>query len=226
MESNNLNELSGAELLKMFLNSPNEFMQNEGGYYLMNKYLEGMPIITIVPFLQNRDPRVRLEAIGIVSELGEDNCYALLDNIIPLLNDNNGIKYFALEGIVLGSINDRIDELKKVLVEFNSDDEYIRNSALFLISNCGKTKIHSFIDSQSNKEKSDHLEGLKLLIDDNISDEKIFELLISDNPTLQLYAGILVKKCHHRYPKLYKFGIKHSSHEVQSFLRYIKSLLK
>lgn len=206
MANNKMASILGENLLNELLFDPVEFTDSRfKGYDLLNEYLKGFDIETLIPALLKDDQLIFRIAISIASELSQENCSVLLPYLIPILNIEEDPLYidYLLNAIFKGTYNDNHREFSYLLNQLNSQSCEVQSSTMHLISVANNSQIiESFLHLKKKQDKNDLVEGLSYLIKTKELDKiSINKLLNSQKTVLQLFGAIIAKKLFCKYPE-------------------------
>ena len=190
-------------------------------YELLQAYLGGYPIETLIPLLESNNENTLEEAIWIVSELSCKASY-LLEYIIPLVHHSNfKINYFAMDSILLGTLE--IENCKNfvyVIKELDNADESIRTHAMNLICSAENIQLKASVNylSETTSTSKTHIEGLSNLLGcGSMLEIEILFMLDSNNPLTRKYGVMIVFKLQKKYPKLINYVLGISDTDIEEF---------
>lgn len=166
----------GDRLIKDLQNAPERFIKNGQGIGLLNELYHGFPKEKLIPLLCSDNLSVCREALAVIDELGTGGA-DLLDNIIPLLNSEDGETACLAAEIVLNCGN--IDEY---LAVFNS-----RNCAASAILHMSEKYLCWVRKYFEENGESSHVQGISALL----GEISVGEITESGDPILQKYKAIM-----------------------------------
>ncbi len=219
----------GRSLFLELNNNPKDFREQGKEYDLLQEYYNGYPLKSLFILLNSNDNNILKVAIWIASELGSKNCNLLIDSILPIMNHNDlGIKYFAMECILLGTDISNHDKFAFLIKELDDKESYIRLSAMILISKASSAQIqasltHPILKSLANYKL--HQKGINLLIEvESVHSSEIISMLNSFEPLIQRYAAIAARLKKNQDSEIIGHLLMNSNKDIKEFGEYIKEV--
>jgi hypothetical protein len=200
------------QLISDLLAEPSRF---EEGYKLLQTYLKGAPLETLRPLLRSGDLVIQREAVWVASELGRQ-AFPLLDDVVPLVD--SGDRYLALhamESVTLCATGVRAPAFVHVVAKLEDPDEVLRSLSMFLMSNGEISQLAATVEAGL---RSEHQEGLRLLLDPSASDEAVLAFIHNDEPLSRRYGAIAAARLYEKNPRLIDEVKTMEDAEVGSFL--------
>ena len=194
------------DLLHELFNSPAAFVKSKyKGYNLLNEYLGGLDIETLIPALESENGDINNIAVSIISELNEASCTYLLPYLLPLIDMPDSVyTQYLLTGICKGTVTINCKEFAHIVRQLNSLDYRRVISAMGLISRANKCQLeHSFSLLQQAEPGSALVKGLEILA--NVHDlhhDQIVAMINGKNEIMQYFSGIIAYKLQKTDPEL------------------------
>jgi hypothetical protein len=219
----------GEQLLKELLHDPESFNNNQfKGYELLNEYLSGFDIETLVPVLEADNALIYRIGISICSELNEYNCAVVLPHLLPLLKIEQDPLYlnYLFSAIYSGTYEKNCGEFYHIIRQLNSHDYKVRRSAMHLMAIANSKQLkESLIILNELSDSATLTEGLAYLIKSSeMNKEFVIELIQSDREIIQLFGGIIARKLFDRYPDLIMLSAKSLNNHLSAFSREVIKL--
>ena len=179
-------------LIEDLINDPLRFYKNKQANSLLMEYNRGFPKDSLRPLLRSENQIIKREAIWIVSELGV-NVEDLLDDIIPLLNDDdNYVVAYASEIVALCARN--IEEFIKVFDCLEYPDDAVKRSVMSLIINMSEKQLNWAYDYFKSKKYINHANGIWALLNYKMLTNEQIELMIESKEVVISQYGIMVSE--------------------------------
>jgi len=218
-------ESKGQQLIADLESNPEDFFNNGKSYDLLQEYFAGLNLETLIPLLQSEDLAIQKPVICIVSELATNGCM-LLPYVIPLTKSkDNYIKYYALECILLCATGKYIKEFIHLIKSIDNDEGNIKVLAMNLLANAGDAQLQAGIELvTATKLKSYELHkfGLTNLLNHlSLDQNKILDMLNSNEPLTQQYGAMLAKRKQKDFPKLIAYALTSKNTVVKEFAEFV-----
>ncbi len=113
---------SGQQLLNDLFRDPEKFEKQFKGYELLNEYLGGFDIETLIPVLKSENSLIYRVGISICSELDEQDCAYLLPELLKLLEieKNPLFLHYLFSGIFKGTYNFNSGQFVEIIRKLDS----------------------------------------------------------------------------------------------------------
>lgn len=183
------------KLIEDLKEDPFRFYKNKQSNSLLLEFYRGFPKDSLRPLLRSENQIIKREAIWIVSELGVDG-EVLLDEIIPLLNDDDSyIVAYASEIVALCARN--IDEFIMVFKCLEHPDDSVKHSVINLIINMSDKQLEWAYDYFKSKKDINHSKGILALLNYKFVTNEQIDLMIESKEDVISQYGIIIskKKC-------------------------------
>lgn len=164
----------GERLIRDLENDPDRFAKNGQALGLLDELYKGFPVERLKPLLRSDNSAVRYEAVRVVEELGAEG-EPLLDDILPLLDDENELTAMTAAEIALNAGN-----IGEYLTVFNGR---------FYKAIAGMSERYlEWV--RRNINSSVHERGLAALLNNALTDGELNAMRGSDDEITRKYAKI------------------------------------
>ncbi len=222
-----MENIRGGSLLNELFDNPKKFNKNQfKGYNLLNEYLSGFNVETLIPILESDNELIYRVAISIASELNEYSCSFILPYLIPLLKKEQDPLYlhYLLSAIFKGTYESNHEEFSNIVFQIKSKQLNVQTSAMNLIAIANIDQlIESFSYIKEFSNDTNLIKGLSYLTEENTRlDEKFIKGLIqNNNKIIQLFGGIIAMKFYEKYPDLMVLSSKSLNDTLSKFSKEI-----
>lgn len=210
-----------SDLLHELLNYPAQFVKNKyKGYNLLNEYLGGLDIQTLIPALQSENRDINNIAVSIISELNVDSCTYLLPYLLPLINMPDSVyTQYLLSAISKGTLNNNCNKFAHIIMQLGAPDYRRVISAMNLISIANACQLENSLAAlRQTEQDTGFVAGLELLI--NIKDlhhDDIVNMMKDNNKIIQYFGAIISAKLYDTHPELLNSAYHSSNHLLSKF---------
>lgn len=222
------NYSTGKNLLSELLSHPEEFnADNYKGYDLLNEYLRGMDIETIIPILNSENKLVYRIGISICSELDENQCSVILPYLLHLVGIEDDPLYlnYLFGAIYNGTCKKNCEKFCYIVRHLNSTEYKIISSAMHLMVVANDKQLEASISELDTATELSLIKGLQHLTGIlKLDKDKIVQLIQCDDPIMQLFAGIISAKLYTKYPDLIRTCAVSLNKNLQQFSEEIIEL--
>ncbi|MEL6699347.1 MAG: hypothetical protein AAFP89_24130 [Bacteroidota bacterium] len=211
-------------LLTELLNTPKEFNQNPlSGYNLLNEYLRGFKIESLIPALESRNPQIYRTAISISSELKSEACEILLPYLLELIDIETEPLYlhYIFNAVFKGTYNQKHQAFIHILYHLKSEEPKIQASVMSFLE---LANIHQLQESHKIlREKNDEIylvQGLSYLmeaVNSDLKGEFVRHLITDTHQMIQLFAGVISSKMYDTDSSLIRLSANSSNDTLKAF---------
>ena len=211
----------GERLIQEMLSNPAKFEEQGRAYELLQEYFCGFSLKTLHPLLTHQDKLVQRGAVWIASELGI-KARSLIHDTVPLVYcGDRYIQFYALEVVIVCSVEEDVDEFVHVVRAMQNADEVIRIQAMYLMSNADSSQLEAGVRLlESSKDASDklHRQGLSSLLNQELLNAEEVEKMIDDEePLIRKYGAMALKRLAPKFPELVIHAISSTDADVHKF---------
>jgi hypothetical protein len=200
-----MNDPDGERLISDLLANPRKFNEDGRAYALLQFYFDGFPLETLRLLLRSDDVFVQRSASFIASELGSE-ARSLVDDAIPLLSSMDlHVSCYAMEVLTVCCDGEHAEKFVHVVRMLESDDEFRRNHAMYLVSNADVSQLEAArrVFEAPNSHNRTHEHGLTLLVGgDRLQPTVVTAMMHNTDPLIRRYGVIAAKRLLREFPHL------------------------
>lgn len=170
------------------------------------------------PLLRSTELPVRRVAASIVSELGAQGS-ELLNDVLPLIDSGDrSLTFDAMESAAVCATGARAPKYLCIVTKLGDPDPAVRRLSMFLMSKADVSQLEAAYGLVEGRN-SEHQEGLRLLLDTSVSDEKVLAFIYSDHPLRRRYGGVAASRLYEKNSQLIDEAEALADDDVVSFVR-------
>jgi len=196
------------------------FVERGRGYQLLQAFFRGLPVETLRPLLQDRDPWVQRTAGFVASELGWRAADVVDDAVALLASTDIHAQNYAMDVLAVCGTGDKADLFAHVLRKLESDHGGLRVMAMYLVSRASTEQLAAAarVFARAASYHRIHCDGLRVLIaGSTLSSESIVTMLREHESLARRYGAILARRHGRADPAIIE-ALKLADPELQEFV--------
>ena len=229
MSKDQYDERRADQLRNELLADPETFYRKGAAYELAKEFFRGCPPDRLASLLQHPNDRIAEQAFWIASEQGVRGAIFLDDAIAALRRGSNRIRYWALEIIMFGAVNEREKEFVHIVKSLEDLDRAVRMRALELLANASEKQLTAALRHLRLQEPtSAHVAWLERLLRPaspaSYEPDQIETMLQSESGVERKYGVALAHRVFETHPHLLKLAATLPDEECRSVAEHMLEL--